>query len=547
MVSPTQASATVCLNEPGPSLFLLVTVSVVLRFPIKTVIVITLSAPQVLRMVSFIVEELVTTTFETGITLGKDDPAIPLAAAEHGAELFVGDAIQRERVAARASAIHLAKRAGLSDLEIQMASQMAEARIRAKATGLTEAEQYAVAERAAIKIAQQSGVSQEKIDASLVKIKRSLEAGMSAEEMAGIRARTFAEKNGKSLLEQELAAQTAMLSYRARKQKASPTAEQVAIKIIEARIMSQALDMSGENTEIYINDAEEKAYTSLGLTKNQYEKIGTTVEQLTKKSSSTAGKAKKNNRSNNAPMDNDLKKLQQNVLKLDIKIGQLESNMQKLSGLESKFDRISEHLGLIEKQQMGFRESFEAALRNTLNSSKEALAKLSTEVGKLRANQGWLSNRQCESEAILKHFVNVKACESIYAKISQSYQEASGNKKIVELPLGTISGVNNSSIQNDSAPAFIPKTIQTGKVQVISREAQNKLIEQDKQGICAKADTNWVYRGIWDGGATIERFDGFQEHVSYGSKVTSLGEALFFQTRKDPKFIQFENGIVCNG
>ncbi|MFT6905808.1 MAG: hypothetical protein ACJAS1_002471, partial [Oleiphilaceae bacterium] len=124
-------------------------------------------------------------------------------------------------------------------------------------------------------------------------------------------------------------------------------------------------------------------------------------------------------------------------------------------------------------------------------------------------------------------------------------KEAEANKgKSNQKGMETLPKTTTKIEQEKSRASYLPKTSAViPRTAINKKSAGFKAIKLDSA--CINASKEWVYKGIWDNGASLSRYDGLSIAVGHGSSVQNLGKVLYFQLKKTPKFIRFENGIVC--
>jgi hypothetical protein len=458
---------------------------------------------------------------------------------------FAADDAEAEMVYARVSSAFLAQKAGLTDIEIGMATEMAGGKIRAKIAGLSESEQNAVANRAGEKLAKSAGLSSDDARLSVEKIKTSFVSGKSEEEVVAIKARNLAIRNNKSLSEQNVIEEMAKLNYRAVKANAPATVSAIAHEVLIATNKAEALSLNPADKTTLINKAVDKSYKSMGLTKEQYNQIKPQVDSLYRLESKDP--VVMNNPKDSIPSsvsNFEVKEMQKNILKLDIQLGQMERKIDTMQDFQAAIDELTVQVKALSGEQSSIKKNISDTLGKVSKGASSNIAWLTKEVKRQRSNFGWLSNRQCAIEARTKSFGYPKACEKIYAKIAKSSSTKKSND-FVDIPTMPVDSIfpktTTDGEQEKNRESYLPKTIKGIK------NAKKKTDTSKRVNVCENGNQNWVYKAIWDDGATLQRFDGTQLGIEFGSKVDGLGQVLFFQVAQQPKFIQFDKGIVCKG
>lgn len=448
---------------------------------------------------------------------------------------------EQKIVEAKVAASHLAKRFGLNEVQVSMAAAMAGARENAKLAGLNKAEQQAIGERAAEKMGEASALPSSEVAKSIELILSSQESNRTPKENAGQRARIAADAEGKDTIEQEVAGQIAMLNYEGKRKSTPQTIMHIATAALAAKTRANALSLTEAEVEAIGESAAKKAAEEVGITGKNFLAMYQEIDVLlsTTDLSSNKGLAELEEFSGSKPNI----EIQQQLLKLQLRTEVLENQLTKERQKTDALADIQKRLESVEGRQIVISKRVEKIVDLAQKTVDVALKDLKIEVSKLRSNFGWISNRQCESEALIGIFSHEKACGEIYKKVSSDYRAAKSSNRLIQLPSATIPNVSGDVRERDEISTFssLPETITpTAKLNGGRSESRRQSL-----GVCDRANGNWHYTSIWDEGAVIRRFDGHRVEVTFGTEIGDLGQTLFFQANKRPKFVQFEKGLIC--
>lgn len=205
-----------------------------------------------------------------------------------------------------------------------------------------------------------------------------------------------------------------------------------------------------------------------------------------------------------------------------------------------------------------------------MQGTVESAESVATETDRLRANFGWLSNRVCEAEAVTGTFSNPRACEAVYAKYTQAGNQAAqpaqpqatqasvqATQVSAKVPTAQIRGAPAAQRQTQPAErtmGALPQTRtnneQAGQERVFaalpqthSRETQAPI--HVSSTACDNAVEGYRYVTITENNATIANQWGATQRIVRDSYVPELGAVIHIQARHQPRFVMFENGIVC--
>jgi hypothetical protein len=196
----------------------------------------------------------------------------------------------------------------------------------------------------------------------------------------------------------------------------------------------------------------------------------------------------------------------------------------------------------------------QAAVNSNAVELKNQREAAQTEIDRRNSNSGWISSRVCEIEAAAGNFSNPTVCKVEYAKyrgqpVSQQRQVTTAPIQSYSLPVNTLNDVTSAQLPgvpatsyanefangNDRIYAQIPDS-------VVPNEHSAQYVAHDA---CTASNANYSYVILSENTAVITNRAGASQRVVKGSYIPDLGAVVMFQAKVEPRFISFDNGIVC--
>lgn len=490
-------------------------------------------------------------------------------AVEFEAKSFNVSAEERQAALTRAMTMIDAKEAGLSDLASVAVS--AGAASVATSNGEQTQEQKANALATAIGVVKAAGItpdsekeviaSVEKFMGASAKPQVSTSSVPTAPNSTNITETAYAEADKLKLntIEREAYVAKARATYKAKEAGLTDQQTAVAVARAQARARAQSLGIS----EARIADIELRAgnaeIAKQGLSEQQ---IQVTNHAITKLESGNFLQT------NNQKLDLQTVKAEAGVVnaqnnELRDQINRMELRISALA------QKVNESIDLSSKVA-----SNNASLNNTIvqlqaavNSNaveiKNQRAAAQAEVDRRTANAGWLSSRLCEMEAASGTFSNPTVCKVEYARFRGQPVEQFGQQQNAQPQYSpqnqgsySIKPTNLNDVASASPYSGIPSTDnhvpgygeQGERIYAnipdsqLPMNAQQAFVSHDA---CTAKNPNYSYVIISEDNALITNRMGAQQRVVKGSYVPDLGSVITFQVRQEPRFISFENGIIC--
>lgn len=538
------------------------------------------------------------------VALSNDAQASPagltyIAASVAGAARAEGASVQRQIELANAAIEYQARQNNLSGPDIDAERARVDAMLSAQDSGLSEVEIIALGDRAAVMARQGNSLNQMELEeagrlAAQEAIRsagygQSTEQEMitrtlayagtaiqphnttSADRYAHIEAQARSEALSRGMSEMASAAYIAKALIQAQMSDAGYTGRVVDVAAAEAEAKARAQLMGvseARQRELGLSAAQSYMQT-LGIGSREQTVILSDIDAA--KVAIAKLQAQEQLASFNTPQSGVEEIVEPQLVSVPTeitdKLATLEQRIEFLNGRMTETVELSERMA--QDQGGAFSEildvvtQMEQSVQTQLGEMRGTLESIGAEVERLRANFGWLSNRMCEAEAVMGTFSNPRACEAVYARYTQAGNQA---KELVQpqstqtnaqvptapirrapetqsqvLPAGRIMGSlpetrpNNESIEHERIFAALPQTQ--------SRQSQPAV--HVSSTACDNAVVGYRYVTITENNATIVNQWGATQRIVRDSYVPELGAVIHIQARHQPRFVMFENGIVC--
>ncbi|MDQ2077397.1 hypothetical protein [Marinimicrobium sp. ABcell2] len=258
---------------------------------------------------------------------------------------------------------------------------------------------------------------------------------------------------------------------------------------------------------------------------------------------------------------------------------QLASLEQRMAALS---ERMTETVDLAQRtaeaQNGAFTEmreaisSLEQSVQSQLAQMQTSVESVDSEASRLTANFGWMNNRMCEAEAATGAFSNPRACEAIYAEARRTAstrapaqpQLTPARADVPTTRIASVPAVEQRQVEqrrtaqaqpaNQRTMAALPATQQAGapveQERVFAALPQTQPRQEQTRthvsgAACDNAVEGYRYLAITEHNALIANQWGATQRIVRDSYVPELGAVIHIQARHQPRFVMFENGIVC--